>query len=66
MTAISAKARRINTGRPRTSSANAHGGRIAVRLVMEPELRRTLNDLAIREDVSLSEIVRRACREYIE
>ena len=36
-----------------------------IRLVCEPSLRRALVQLAEREQVSMSEVVRRACRKYI-
>lgn len=37
-----------------------------LRLVCEPELRDRLVEEARRQDVNLSEIVRRACRAYVE
>lgn len=36
-----------------------------IRLVCEPELRMKLIDRAADADVSLSEVVRRACRAYL-
>lgn len=36
-----------------------------LRLVCEPELRRALVDQAERDQISLSEVVRRACRHYV-
>lgn len=37
-----------------------------IRFVCEIPLRRSLVAIAKTEDVSLSEVVRRACREYVE
>lgn len=37
-----------------------------MRFVCEPELRRKMVEMAQREETTLSEIARRACREFIE
>lgn len=58
---------RSTYGRPRMSRiANGAGGREQVRFNAELPLRRELNAIAIEDNVTLSEVVRRACREYVE
>lgn len=61
--------RRVKSGRPWGSTRGyvdpKRPGLAWIRAVCEPELRTELIAEAVKHDVTLSEIVRRACRRYV-